>query len=78
MDRFTYRTYIDRISAPIQLHQGTADDAVPISWSDDLFTVLKQKGKDITYFTYPGADHNMLGSWSTVVERNLKFYQQEL
>jgi uncharacterized protein len=78
VDSYTYRTYIDRISAPLELHQGTLDDAVPLAWSNDLAQTLKQKGKTITYYTYEGADHNMSGAWSTVVERNLQFFQREL
>jgi len=32
----------------------------------------------ITYFTYPGADHNLQPGWNTVVERDLKFFTDHL
>lgn len=67
------------INAPIQLHQGTEDDAVPQKWSDKLVEDLEKLGKDITYFTYPGADHNLLpNSWSQAVQRSLDFYKTHL
>jgi dienelactone hydrolase len=67
------------ISAPIQIHQGTADDAVPLKWSDKLVEDLGKLGKDVTYFTYPNADHNLLPSgWTTAVQRSLDFYRGKL
>lgn len=73
VDKFTFRTYLDRLSGPILLHQGTADDAVPVAWNDQFTELLKG---NITYYRYPGADHNMSGSWNTVVERDLEFFNE--
>jgi dipeptidyl aminopeptidase/acylaminoacyl peptidase len=75
---FTFPQYIDRISAPIQLHQGTADDAVPVAWSDQFAQQLKDANQNITYYRYPGADHNMAGAWDTVVQRDFEFFRQAL
>lgn len=33
---------------------------------------------DVTYYQYPGADHNMVPSWNTVVERDIDFYTKYL
>jgi hypothetical protein len=34
--------------------------------------------KDITYFTYPGADHNLAPiGWSTAVQRSLNFFNRD-
>jgi len=66
------------ISAPIQIHQGTGDDAVPLKWSDQLVEDLEKLGKDIEYFTYPGADHNLLPGWETAIQRSLDFYKAKL
>jgi alpha-beta hydrolase superfamily lysophospholipase len=75
---YSLTTYMDRIVAPIQLHQGTADDAVPYDWSQSFVSRLKSLKKDVTFFTYPGADHNLQPDWSTVVQRDLDFYQKYL
>lgn len=66
------------INAPIQLHQGTLDDAVPLKWSDLLAEDLEKLGKEVEYFVYPGADHNLLPGWDTAVQRSLDFYKEHL
>ena len=67
------------INAPIQLHQGSEDDAVPKKWSDKLVETLNKLKKEITYFTYPLSDHNLLpNGWSQAVQRSLDFYKQNL
>ncbi|MDO8451363.1 MAG: prolyl oligopeptidase family serine peptidase, partial [bacterium] len=77
-DLYSLTSYLDRIQAPLEIHQGGADDAVPLRWTDTLVTDLKKSGKEVAYFTYPSADHNMLGSWDRVIERNLRFYTKYL
>ena len=76
VELYSLPNYIDNISASIQLHQGMADDSVPQKWSDELVGLLKEKEKNVAYYVYPGADHNMLGSWNTVVQRNVSFFKE--
>jgi uncharacterized protein len=66
------------INAPIEIHQGTADDAVPIKWSDNLVTDLTKLNKNVEYFTYSGADHNLTPGWGIAVQRSLDFYKKYL
>jgi len=66
------------INGPLEVHQGTADDAVPLKWSDNLVADLTKLGKDVAYFTYPGADHNLTPGWDTAVVRSLNFYKSQL
>jgi len=66
------------INAPLAVHQGTADDAVPLKWSDNLVSDLTKLGKNVTYFTYPGADHNLTPGWDVAVTRSLNFYKTHL
>ena len=75
-DVFNYSIdkYFEWISIPLQIHQGSADDAVPKKWSDNLVKTLKENDKDVIYLTYPGADHNMRPSWDLVVGRDLDFF----
>jgi len=71
--------YVSWLKAPIQLHQGTADDAVPKEWSDTFANTIKNLHKPITYYIYNNEDHNFAqGSWSTVVARDLQFYRKNL
>lgn len=66
------------ITAPIQLHHGTADSAAPVEWSRVLKNILKKFEKDVGYFEYEGADHNLQPGWDTVVERDLDFFSTHL
>lgn len=76
--RYSITDYLERIKAPLQIHQGTADDAVPREWSDELVEKLEALDIEVEYFIYPGADHNMVGSWDTVVARDVAFFQSTL
>ncbi len=67
-----------KIKAPLQLHQGTSDDAVPREWSDELVKSLEELEIKVDYFVYPGADHNLNPAWNTAVARNLAFFNKQL
>lgn len=77
VEEYSPTNYYQWIEAPLQIHQGTDDDAVPIKWSDQLVETLKKLDKDVVYFTYLGADHNLLGSWSLAVSRSIEFYREQ-
>jgi dipeptidyl aminopeptidase/acylaminoacyl peptidase len=77
-DQFAFFNYLDRIQAPIIFHQGTADEAVPLKWSDDSVKLMKEKGKTIRYYTYQNADHNLTIGWNTVVSRDIEFFRSFL
>ncbi|MEK7622761.1 MAG: alpha/beta fold hydrolase [Patescibacteria group bacterium] len=76
-NEFSIHNYYDWIEAPIQIHQGTADDAVPLEWSQALEKNLKEKGKIVELNIYPGADHNLAGasdSWNLAVQKSLEWF----
>jgi uncharacterized protein len=79
IEKYSPPNYYESISAPIQLHQADEDEAVPKNWSKQLYKTLKDQDNEITYFTYPGENHDFnRGSWPTVVERNIRFYREKL
>ena len=71
---FSIDQYFDWIRSPLQIHQGTYDDAVPVSWSNELVDLLQELEIDINYYRYPGADHNLRPDWNQVVARDLAFF----
>jgi dipeptidyl aminopeptidase/acylaminoacyl peptidase len=71
VELYSLTNYLDRITGPVQIHQGESDDAVPVSWSDALAKTLKAP-----YFTYPGADHDFNSAWKTVVARDISFFTE--
>ncbi len=74
--QYSISDYFDLVQAPLQIHQGGADDAVPLKWSNEFVKKLKELKKNYKYYTYPYADHNMAGSWNQVVERDLIFFEK--
>lgn len=74
VERYSLTNYLDKINAPIQLHQGTVDDAVPVSWSNSLVSQLKVIDKEIEYIKHSGADHNMQPGWNKAAEQSLNFF----
>ena len=79
IEKFNPANYYQWIKAPIQIHQGTLDKDVPVDWSNDLYDQLKKLKKDVEYFTYEGADHNLMpNSWSLAVTNALSFYQNKI
>ncbi len=77
-DIYSFTNYLDRINAPLQIHQGGADDAVPTEWTNEIVERLKKLNKDLEYYTYPKNDHNMQPDWDMVVQRDLDFFAKHL
>lgn len=78
IELYSLTNFYSWINTPIQIHQGAEDDAVPFRWSDTLVADLGKLKKDVEYFTYPNADHNLLPVWETAVQRSLDFYKERL
>ncbi len=71
--------YIAWLKAPVLLHQGTLDEAVPLSWSEKFAALMKKHHKNITFYTYPGEDHNFAqGNWIRLINRDLAFFRTHL
>lgn len=75
-EHFSPEKYYKWIQAPLSVHQGSFDSEVPITWSDELIVDLKKNDIEAEYIIYPGADHNMLPLWSTVVKNSILFYEK--
>ena len=71
------RTYFDRITEPVLIHQGTADLSCPIAWAQASVDALKSAGKSVEYFTYAGQPHVFTnGPWTTSIQRSVDFLKQ--
>jgi len=75
VNKFSIHNYLDRIKAPMEIHQGTLDDAVPVTWTNKLVKKLEDLELDPKYHKYPGADHNLQPSWNLAVQQSLNFFQ---
>ncbi|EKD59058.1 MAG: peptidase S9 prolyl oligopeptidase active site protein [uncultured bacterium] len=70
--------YFDKVASPVMLHQGALDEDVPVEWSRELNDLLKQENKNIAYFEYPNEGHTFINAQPVVMERTLKFFDENL
>jgi dipeptidyl aminopeptidase/acylaminoacyl peptidase len=71
-------SYLKDISGPLQLHHGSADASVPIEFSDTLEKQMKEAGKPVEYFKYPGDDHNISRNLSAALQRSVAFFDKHV
>lgn len=71
-------SYLADISGPLQLHHGESDSSVPVAFSEKLAQDLKQAGKTLEIYTYPGDDHNISGNFNTAMQRSIDFFDKYL
>jgi dipeptidyl aminopeptidase/acylaminoacyl peptidase len=71
-------TYLADISGPLQLHHGTADDSVPLEFSQTLYQQVQAAGKTVEYYEYPGDDHNLSQFFAAAMTRTLEFFDRYL
>ncbi len=74
-DLYSLDLYLEKINSPLQIHQGLKDTEVPATWTENLVNKLRNLRKDITYYKYANADHNLQPDWNLVVERDLEFFK---
>ena len=78
-EQYSLTNYFNRITGPVQIHQGTADAAVPVSWINTFVTSMEASSSSkVNYYTYSGADHNMTPDWNTVVSRDVEFFKTNI
>jgi len=71
-------SYLADLSGPVQLHHGTADDSVPLEFSNLLAAQLQQAGKPYEFYIYEGDNHNLSNSFDTAMNRTIQFFDQYL
>lgn len=71
-------TYFDRITEPILIHHGTADESCPIAWSVTTVSALKALGKDAELLTYAGEPHAFEAAWADSMATTVAFFERHL
>lgn len=71
-------SYLADLSGPIQLHHGTADEDVPVDFSQTLYEQVRTAGKYAELYTYPGDNHNISASFETAMIQTIAFYDAYL
>ena len=76
IEKYNPVNYYKWIQAPIQIHQGNNDDAVPLSWSDQLNQKLMNLDVEVDYYRYDNADHNLMpDGWGLAAEQTQNFFR---
>jgi dipeptidyl aminopeptidase/acylaminoacyl peptidase len=71
--------YLDRVSVPVLIQHGTADDQVPYIWSQELDQALEAAGKDVTFNTYEGENHILYGSaFDRLIASTVAFFDEHV
>jgi uncharacterized protein len=69
-------SYLQDISGPVQLHHGTADEDVPLEFSETLFYQLLNTQKYVELYKYEGDNHNISNNFSTAMQRTIEFFDR--
>ncbi|MFE6286362.1 alpha/beta hydrolase family protein [Streptomyces sp. NPDC057877] len=72
------RTYVDRVTEPLLILHGTADDTCPPRWSEETAAAFKDAGKDVRLVRYPGEGHTFSARWPDSMETSLDFFDRHL
>ncbi len=54
------------------------DESVPIEFSRKLERQLKEAGKTVELFEYPGDDHNLSLNFNAAAQRSVEFFDKYL
>jgi dienelactone hydrolase len=73
--------HLDYVTAPIQIHYGTADgkflSGTPPQWSVKLTQGLRDAGKQAEMYQYEGEGHSFIGQpWFDFMTRTLRFFDK--
>ena len=72
------RSYFDRVTEPVLIHHGTADESCPIRWSRATTRAMQRAGVDVRMHTYPGEPHAFIGDWPLSMRRSVAFFRRHL
>ncbi len=72
------RTFFDRVTEPLIVHHGTADESCPIRWSRQTVRALRRTGNDVRMYTYPGEPHAFIADWTLSMRRSVRFLDRHL
>lgn len=65
----------EKISAPLLLLHGDADDKVDVADARDMYAKLQALGKPVKYVEYPGGDHALRKQWKQWVDDAARWFE---
>jgi len=77
-DSVSANSYLENLSGPLQLHHGTADDSVPLEFSQILSAQLQAAGQTVELYEYPDDNHNISNYFNTAMSYTVEFFDRYL
>jgi fermentation-respiration switch protein FrsA (DUF1100 family) len=77
-DTVSSNSYLEDLSGPVQLHHGTADESVPLEFSEILYQEIQEAGKTVELYTYQADNHNISNSFGQAMTRTIEFFNRYL
>jgi dipeptidyl aminopeptidase/acylaminoacyl peptidase len=72
------RSFFDRVTEPILMFHGTADESCPIEWSHETLDALQNAGVDAELVVYEGEQHAFGPRWQESIEHTRAFFDAHL
>lgn len=69
-------SYLADLSGPIQIHHGTADWMVPLTWSEEFTQEMDAVNMPYEFYIYDDDDHNISGNYREAMQRTVAFFNQ--
>ena len=71
-------SFLADLSGPLQLHHGSIDKVVPVSFSESLYQQLRVAGQPAELYLYAQGDHNIRVGFDEAMQRTLRFFEARL
>ena len=68
--------HLELLSGPLQLHHGTADETVPVEYSEYLYERLQEMDAVVDLHLYEGDNHNISNNLWTALQRSVQFFDE--
>lgn len=72
------RTFFDRVTEPVLVLHGTADDTCPLAWSRETHRLLREAGADSELEVYEGEGHAFGPRFADSMRRTVRFLRVHL
>jgi uncharacterized protein len=59
---------VDRVTEPLLIQHGSADDTCPPEWSREAAAAFEEAGNDVELRTVPGEGHTVGPKWASSME----------